>query len=126
MDSIDALIKAGGSMRPQIDVQLKATSSLNIKKDGAHFSLSRKNYNDLRMERMVPIILAVYEMPKDEVAWCEVQSDKLILKKKMLWLSLFGQPDITTETKTVIIPNHQVLTPDSLGKLMQKAREGSV
>ena len=54
--SVDATIRAGDAT--QFDVQLKVDIGLpNLKTDGLHFRLPRKNYNDLVAERTTPLIL---------------------------------------------------------------------
>ena len=62
--SVDATIRAGDAT--QFDVQLKSTSVPNLKTDGLHFRLPRKNYNDLVAERTTPLILIVLELPPED------------------------------------------------------------
>lgn len=51
-DGIDPQIRAGGDMRPGIDVQLKATVNLERKGDGHYrFPLPRHNFDLLRASR---------------------------------------------------------------------------
>ena len=61
VDTIDATLRAGGTKRPVLDIQLKATSSPVWRNDGLHFRLSKKNYDDLCEDRTVKIILVVLE-----------------------------------------------------------------
>ena len=45
-DGIDMLIRAGGKMRPAIDIQLKATINLgNPSRGFSHYPLRSENYN---------------------------------------------------------------------------------
>ena len=62
-------------MRTQFDVQLEATSNPDKKKDGLHFRLSAKNYNDLAAPRVTPLMLVVLELPPSEADWlaCTVE-----------------------------------------------------
>jgi Domain of unknown function (DUF4365) len=122
-DSIDASVKAGGSMRPQIDVQLKATASADWQKDGLHFQLKKKNFNDLCATRVVPIILVVFELPKDEAEWCKCSEERLILQRAAWWLSLSGLSEIEADSKVVVLPLSQRLDSDCLKNLMGLARE---
>ena len=126
LDSVDAIVKAGGSMRPQLDVQLKATSVPRLYDDGLHFRLCLKNYNDLVTPRMCPIILVVLELPEDSDDWLLCGAGGLTIRRRAWWLSISGWPDIDTSTKTVVLPRSQLLTPDSLRMLMDQARTGKL
>ena len=48
--SVDATVRAGGTMNPQFDVQLKATAVPDRKEDGLHFRLLANNYADWRSQ----------------------------------------------------------------------------
>ncbi|WP_441347497.1 DUF4365 domain-containing protein [Shimia sp. MMG029] len=123
-NSIDACVRAQGRLHPQLDLQLKATSSPDIKPDGLHFRLKRKNYDDLRCERLVPAILAVYEMPTKEPDWFTFKDTESILRSRMWWVSLAGLPDIDKESKTVVLPRGQFLTPTTLSNLLEEISKG--
>lgn len=58
-DSVDIGFNAGGSMRPNLHVQLKATINLRKNGDLFKFSLGKKNYDDLRAETQVPRVIVV-------------------------------------------------------------------
>lgn len=120
LDSIDAIVKAGGFARPQIDVQLKSTSAPDLKGGVLHFRLSRKNYDDLAGLRQNPTILAVLELPPDPAEWLSCDEERLILRRRLWWISLEGSPQ---DSRTVRIPQSQFLTPDSLKELVANARE---
>lgn len=122
-DSIDASVKSGGHIRVQIDVQLKSTSSPILRRGNLHFRLNRKNYNDLAVPRHVPIILAVLELPKSQDEWLSCNADELILRRRLWWTSIMGEQQISAGSKTVIIPESQLLTPDSLSDLAENIRE---
>lgn len=126
VDSVDANIRAGGDMRPQLDVQLKATAVPTWKDDGLHFQLSKKNYDDLRMRRLVPIILVVFELPSEEKDWMACSKECLVLRHSAWWLSLFEYPEIQTDTRIVKLPKNQRLEPSSLTNLMVQVREGEL
>ena len=69
MDSIDGVLKAGSGRRPRIEFQAKATSRDVVRGDNIHFSLSIKNYDDLRIEAINPRILIVFLMPVQIQEW---------------------------------------------------------
>jgi Domain of unknown function (DUF4365) len=59
-DGVDVQIRAGGTMRPSLDVQLKATINLGEPTNGTfRFPLKRRNYDLLRGQTMIPRILQV-------------------------------------------------------------------
>ena len=122
--SVDAVIVSGEKSKPQMDLQLKAASSPRIREDGLHFRLGAKNYNDLReLPRRNPIILAVLELPPNRDDWLDCDGEGLTMRRRAWWLSLAGYPETDAETKTVILPHSQLLTPNALTDLMARARE---
>ena len=122
--SVDATVRSGETMRPQIDVQLKATSVPNLHGDGLHFQLGSKNYNDLcEFPRGCPLILVVLELPEDPDEWINWDDEGLTMHRRAWWLSISRLPEIDEgSSKTVVIPQSQFLSPDSLTKLMYWAR----
>jgi uncharacterized protein DUF4365 len=53
-DGVDVQIRAGGSMRPSLDIQLKATINLGEPANGVfRFPLKRRNYDLLREQVMI-------------------------------------------------------------------------
>ena len=71
---VDLRIQSGGLMRPAIEVQLKATVSLNDPTDGHyHFPLKRKNYDELIELTQAPRILLVLDLPRDRGEWMTVR-----------------------------------------------------
>ena len=128
-DSVDLRIQAGGTYRPALDLQLKATSSIGAVRDGVlPFRLSIKNYNDLRIETQTPRLLVVLELPADESRWMTVTGKKLVLRRRAYWLNLQrGHREITgQETVTVGIPEQNVLSVDTLRELMKRSRTGEL
>ena len=111
-------------MRPKLDVQLKATSTLLWKDDSASFSLKRKNYEDLRASRMAPIILLVLELPAEESEWLTCDCSSLILRRSAFWLSLSGFEPIQSDSSTVQLLKNQRFDPSSLSAMMHNARSG--
>ncbi len=114
--SVDAIVMSGGSMASQLDVQLKATSSPNRLKDGLHFRLKRKNYDDMRRARTCRIYLVVLELPAESTEWLECSTEELILRRCAWWQSLSGYPEIESQSKVVVI--------DALQRLIDLARQG--
>jgi hypothetical protein len=128
-DSIDAVISAKGKIcdegknSPKIEVQLKATFNWEINhQNQIPFKLEIKNYNDLRAETVLPRLLILLCLPKNESEWLFQDKDQLILKHCAYYLYLKNEPEVTNEkTKTVYFPANQILTTDKLKELMIKA-----
>lgn len=124
--SIDAIVRTGRPPDGQIDVQLKATSSPDLKSDGLHYQLGNLNYNHLRpLRRFCPIILVVLELPSEPDNWYECDAEQLILRRRAWWLSLRGYPEITGNSRVVILPEAQLLNPDILHQLMNQSVQGN-
>lgn len=124
VDTIDATVRAGGTRRPVLDVQLKATSSPVWGNDGLHFRLSRKNYDDLREDRTARIILLVLELPEDERDWLECGAEQLILRRCAWWEWLFDFPEIEGDSRTVVIPGNQRFDLAAMQGLISRIRQG--
>jgi hypothetical protein len=130
-DSIDVIIKKtmqrnGGQERiTLLSVQLKATAQELVEDDiGFSFPLPIKNYNDLRMESAVPMMLCVLRLPNREEEWLTHNVNELILRNCMYWCDLTKLPDTNNATNvTIHIPWENTLTPEKVLSLMQKVAE---
>lgn len=129
-DSVDATLTSNGKVdvnsvleSPEIKLQLKATENLEeFDTENYKFSLSIKNYNDLRANTMTPRLLVVLSLPNEENQWLAHSMDELILRKCAYWVNLKGKPATTnTDNITVYIPKSNVLSPDIIKTLMIKA-----
>ncbi|MYF36681.1 MAG: DUF4365 domain-containing protein [Synechococcus sp. SB0678_bin_12] len=130
-DSVDLKIQDSGPRHPALDLQLKATTTLDPERNGCRSfrSLSIKNYNDLPGPSQTPRLLVVLELPQDESRWMKVTPEELILRQRAYWLSLQGEEhrDVSNKaTITVHIPVGNVLNVETLQTLMERSREGEV
>lgn len=127
-DGVDIQIRAGGTMRPSLDIQLKATINLGEAKGGAfRFPLKRRNYDLLLAETMIPRILVVLDLPKNEADWLEVTQDGLVLRRCAYWANLGGLSETANkESVTVLIQRSNRFDVDSLKALMAQARKGVI
>lgn len=127
-DGVDIQIRAGGGMRPSLDIQLKATINLGeAQGDEYRYALKRRNYDLLREQTMVPRVLVVLALPVDEADWLSVTPDQLILRRCAFWASLAGFPETqNNESVTISIQNKNRFDVESLTKLMELARRGAV
>lgn len=125
MDSVDATICARGVVThskgilcsPKIDVQLKATER-DCSEDSIPFSISKKNYDDLRQNMMVPKILIVLFLPvgKD---WLNFDLEKISLYGKGYWKSLKGmEKRDNCSSITIHLSQSQRVTDETIQQLM--------
>ena len=128
-DSVDLRIQAGGPRRPALDWQLKATADLGGPQAGfLRFRLSVKNYDDLRVSTLVPRLLMVLDLPRNESQWMTVTIEQLALRRRAYWLSLQQDhtKNVDQKTVTVRIPEEQVLDVEALQTLMEMCRKGEL
>jgi hypothetical protein len=126
VSSVDAVVRTGRPPDGQIDVQLKATSSPDVKADGLYFQLRNPNYDHLRApQRFCPIILAVLELPAHSNDWYEWDTEQLVLRRRAWWQSLRGYREITGNSRVVVLPEAQLLSPDTLQRLMNLSVQGN-
>ena len=128
-DSVDLRIQAGGTRRPALDLQLKATVALGEPRYGfLPFRLGIKNYDDLRLATQTPRLLVVFELPTAESQWMTVTDEELILRRRAYWLSLQqGHDEVTgQETVTVRIPERNLFDVETLQTLIDRSRRGEI
>lgn len=125
VDSVDGILKGAEGLRPQIDFQAKATSRDILRSDHLSYPLSKKNYDDLRAETVVPRLLVVFLMPSDDTQWLSLTEDELVLRNCAYWMSLRGRPSVDNESSvTVHLPRSQVFDESQLRVLMMRAESG--
>lgn len=128
-DSVDAEIhqKGDGAECPlidQINVQLKCTYATSPKNSRISYRIPRKNYDDLRGNRLTPRILVLLHVPRGIGNWLTHSNQSVLLKNCAYWTSLQGLPPKATSTVTVPISTSQRLTVSQLTKLMEMAAKG--
>ena len=127
IDSVDVMLKSTTGMRPQIEVQAKATSIDVLSDDSVKFQLPRKNYDDLRADTITPRILVVFVMPENSDEWLGQSENELTLRKCAYWLSLHGYPSSSnSSTITVSLPRTQIFDERQLIGLMLTAEKGPI
>jgi len=131
-DGVDVLLTQKGRLADEctksegvIGVQLKST--INWRITGSQeiaYDLDADNYNQLvAKDIIVPRILVLLCLPKEEEHWISVTVEELVMRKCAYWMSLRGEASTHNNTsKTIHIPAHQLLTPDALKDLMYKAQ----
>lgn len=127
-DGVDLRIQAGGTMRPALDLQLKATTTLGDPAAGRmQFRLKRRNYDLLRIDTQTPRLLMVLHLPEDENLWMTLNAKELTLRKCAYWLSLRGREATTNRsTVTVGVPTANRFTVPTLRELMEQSKKGRI
>ena len=127
-DGVDVQVRAGGAMRPSLDVQLKATIQLSEDREGEfRYPLRRRNYDLLRTQTLVPRILVVLDLPGDESQWVSISAEELVMRRCAYWASIKGFPETTNqETVTVSIKKRNRFDTENLRELMDQARSGAI
>lgn len=127
-DGIDLSIKAGGPMRPAIDLQLKATTNLRHLQNGSiRYDLKINNYDLLRIQTQTPRILMVLELPADEDRWMDISEMRLILRKRAFWVNLLGADEVPNQSTVAIdVPERNVFNVGGLRTLMEQSRSGAI
>lgn len=127
-DGVDVQVRAGGSMRPSLDIQLKATVNLGHQVDGVfRYPLKRRNYDLLREVTMVPRVLVVLDLPKSEPDWISVRDSELLIRRCAYWTSILSFPERDNEhTVTISVQARNRFDVDGLRALMERARTGSL
>lgn len=131
---IDVTLAAPGAVGlgtledPQVNLQLKCTSSPNaIKADHIAWQLEKARYDRLRARAQVPKLLVVLELHQDESQWFEHTVEHLLIRRCAYWLTMTGMPAIEDqESKTVHVPKTQVFSPTGLKVIMEKASKGEL
>ena len=125
-DGVDLRIHAGGAMRPALDFQLKATTSLVEPQNGyITFPLKRRNYDLLIEETQTPRLLLLLDLPNEADEWMTITNDNVILRRRAYWLNLKGEPETTNiASVTVRIPISNRFDVESLRGLMHQSRYG--
>lgn len=131
-DSVDYTISARGSAglarRPKLDVQLKATAQRGVlQEDDLRFTLTIKNYDDLRpVDLVAPRVLIVVVLPEELDDWVSQTEQALCLRRCAYWRSLRGEPPTENSTGvTVSIPRTQVFSPGALQEMMTRINAGT-
>jgi hypothetical protein len=120
-DSIDVGFSSKAKGKPRLEAQLKCTERELLRADGLHYPLSRKNYDDLRVEDiLVPRILIVVTVPPALPEWLTVSTARIVLNATAHYLNLVGSPETDNESSvTIVLPPENVLTPQALRALLK-------
>jgi Domain of unknown function (DUF4365) len=130
-DSVDLGIAARGGegpiVSPRLELQLKCTSRNILDSGCVRYPLNLKNYNDLRINGLVPRILVVVLVPDNLNDWLQQSEQELCMRHCGYWLSLRGQPETQNLTSvTVELPRSNKFTVEALRDIIQRISLGGV
>ncbi|MCM2549262.1 DUF4365 domain-containing protein [Burkholderia glumae] len=124
-DSVDGILMGREGRRPRIEFQAKATARDVVGPEHISFPLTIKNYNDLRVETIVPRLLIVLTMPDDEQLWLNHSEQELALRHCCYWMSLLGLPATENGANvTVHLPRTNQFDSATLAALMARVENG--
>ena len=110
-----------------LDFQAKATTKFSLQEGYVRYALDASIYNMLsersHRSRATPTILIVLCLPQESKEWFNLSEKALILKNCCYWMRIKGELTSNTSTITVQIPKDQLLSPDSLIKLLNSIEE---
>ena len=122
IDSVDGALMASFGRRPRIEFQAKATTQDVLSGDSIHFPLPVKNYDDLRIDAVLPRILIVLLMPGETTQWVRQTDEELCLRHCAYWMSIRGAPQSpNTSSVTVRVPLTNMFDTAQLTGMMQRA-----
>jgi hypothetical protein len=122
-----ALVGCNWETTPQLNAQLKATSSnfeINQTSQTIKYPLDARTYNKLTGNNYIPTILILAIIPQDQNQRVIEQGDDIILKGSLYWV--YVQVKVKTEntsTVTIDIPLKNKLSIDAIKKLMDRLDE---
>ena len=130
-DSVDLGIAARGGtgpiLSPRLELQLKCTSREILDSASVKYPLNLKNYNDLRINTLVPRILVVVLVPDNLNEWLQQSEQELCMRYCGYWVSLRGQPETRNTTAvTVELPRLNQFTVEALRSIIGRISLGGV
>ncbi len=130
-DSVDIGIAARGGkgaiISPRIELQLKCTARDILYDSSIRYPLKLKNYNDLRVNALVPRILVVVLVPENLAEWLQQTEEELCLRYCAYWISLREMSAIENKTNvTIEIPRSNQFTIEQLQSIIQRISFGGL
>lgn len=112
---------------PQIDLQLKSSTTAEVRAEGVFFDLDVRAYNLLRRRSAQrPCLLVVLVLPEEESHWFDQSAEELTLRRCAYWCSLRGDAPTNNQSSIRIqIPLSQVFSPDAVRAMMNVLSGGT-
>lgn len=122
-ESVDVIVRPISGLKSQVNLQLKATSTNPHDGDDVKFSLSIKNYNDLRDEKEVnPSYLVILYLPGGASKWLHVSPDELAIRGCGFFGNLYLLPMLQgLQSTTVRMPKTQLFNVQCMTDMLVNA-----
>ena len=110
---------------PLFNFQLKATVTQKIRENEISYSIEADAYNKcVHWDGLLPMVLVVYCMPRDEALWCCLTEESLTLKNCAYWK--FMKVDTVIKSKKVIlIPRNQIFDESAISHILDLAKKAA-
>ena len=107
-----------------LDFQAKATVDWELTDGYIVYDLESKTYNDMveRSDAETTLMLILLCLPETRAQWHGTTPQETIMRHCCYWHILRGDPTSNASTKRILIPESQILTPDSLNQLLTAER----
>ena len=111
--------------KPEIDVQVKSTTSPIYSSDGKYlnYDLKVSVYNAMReANSSIPTMFMILVLPTDVGEWVDINDNEMILKHIMYWYSTVDSERTPAEDQSTIrlkIPVRNIVNTDSLQMIMR-------
>jgi hypothetical protein len=101
--------------------QLKATTTCQRKKETIVYDMEVDAYNKLaRWRGPTPIILVLFDLPKDEEQWLYVDEEQFLLRRCCYWTRIIGDVSQNEHWQRIIIHRTQQFTPEAVKEILQR------
>jgi hypothetical protein len=121
-----ALIGCNWDLTPQLNAQLKATSSnFTVCEDEQtiKYPLDAATFNKLAGNNFVPTVLVLAILPKNENDRVVEREDEIILKGSLYWVYIQATKTNNTSTVTIDIPLKNKLSIQAIKKIMGRLND---
>lgn len=122
-DSVDVTLNSKEGKRNRLEFQVKCSAQPAPVGVDLAYRLKRKNYEDLRIDSVIPRFLLVVIVPDDITQWMRQSERRMNLRRCGFWCSLRGAQDLPnpdSSSITVRLPRTNLLTPEALRDLMER------
>lgn len=111
---------------PVLPIQLKATTAWELRNGSIVYEMEADAYNKIVTRRGTPCILVLLCLPTTRIDWFNIDDQQLILKKCCYWERLCGDATPNKRSQTIHISQEQILTPEVVLTLLDRAMEGTL
>lgn len=129
-DKLDVLVRSERSLgpihQPRIELQLKCSERITVKRGRFAFEIDADLYQELRkLERNLPLFLVIMHVPSSIPDWMEYRKNHAHIRHCAYLVNLRGAPATTnTRSVTIHVRAKDLFNAESLTNLMVRAAHG--